>query len=126
MIFDSLIGRGLTIALICMTIFSGVQTMRISSLKGNLEKKTAELVQCKTSLDAEKANREEERTTDRQLATGQAAFCRRERDLAIIAGQSIQGIVNGKNNDGSSRGDIVTADELRDIISEKKPADDSR
>lgn len=116
LIFDSLIGRVMGIALILMTGAFGVQTLRVQSLKADLVEVKADLKTCQTDLKTEQDNRTSERNTDVSNETRQSRFCRAERDVAIIAGRSIEGIVNGKNEDGSSRSSIVTSDELRNIV----------
>lgn len=115
-IFGSLIGRVMGIALILMTGAFGVQTLRVQSLKADVVEVSNKLKACEGDLLEESTNRTSERNTDVTNTGRQTRFCRAERDTAIIAGRSIEGIVNGKNEDGSDRSGIVTSDELRNIV----------
>lgn len=122
----NLITKGLIILCACTSLLGGVQTFRLHIAKKEVERHKIALVQCKTALQEERSNREQERKTDVEIATRQTIFCRVERDAAITAGRSIQGIVDGKDSSGNARSDIVTADELRDIVSEKRPTRNTR
>lgn len=123
-IISSVVGRVMAVSLIVMAGALGVQTLRIAHIKSELQTSRTELKTCQGALIQESENRESERSTDVSGEVRQARFCRAERDAAIVAGRSIESIVNGKNEDGTSRGSIVTADELRDVVSEKRSQTD--
>lgn len=123
-ILSSLIGRVMAISLIVMTAAFGVQTLRVANLKLDLKTATTNLATCQQAKQEESDNRESERSTDVGNETRQARFCRAEREAAVVAGRAIEDIVNGKNEDGTNRSGIVTADELRNVVSERSSQTD--
>lgn len=118
-LFNSVIGKVLIGIVAIVIAIAALQTMRVNSLKDKLNLEKAKVVELTQLLETERKYREEERDTERETTIRTVTFCRVERDRAIVAGRAIQGIIDGKDASGANRGDIVTADELRNVVSEE-------
>jgi len=119
---DTLLNKVLIGAVAVLLMTTAVQSWRVNNLKKDNAQLSLKLSIAKAEIKALNDVRAQELLQNQQGVEELTTFCRQQRDAAVRAGRAIERILKNDEASHPNSPDIVTADELRDLLSAKPAA----